>query len=300
MVMDEIEQASVATVGERLRAAREEQGMSLEQLAATTRIPTRHLESLENSNWAALPAPTYSMGFAKNYAGAVGLDRAEIADQLREEMGGTRPTQMLSNDLFEPADPKRAMPRGLVIGAIIALVLVAIGLTWLSNRNLSAGDDAIAATESPAAATDAPVAVTPVGPPPVVITANAPAWIEVRDGDAVLVQRELALGQSYEVPASAAAPTLTTAKPESLRISVGTADAPQVGPAGRKVSGVSLKGPALLKGPSIAPAATVPARQTVPTAPRPRTPVSVTPAPPPVVTLPNTAAPASPTSNTSG
>src|SRR5947208_12346765 len=78
------------TVGERLRAAREKAKLSLEDVAAQTRIPQRHLASIENAEWDNLPAPTYTIGFAKSYAGIVGLDRAEIGDQLREEMGGQR------------------------------------------------------------------------------------------------------------------------------------------------------------------------------------------------------------------
>src|SRR5215212_2053583 len=101
------EEGLVMTVGERLRAAREAAGLSLEDIATSTRIPTRHLESLEASDFSRLPAPTYSVGFAKNYAAAVGLDRAEIGDQLRAQMGGTRPTSTMT-DVFEPADPARA------------------------------------------------------------------------------------------------------------------------------------------------------------------------------------------------
>ena len=72
------ESDSVQTVGERLRAAREAQGLSLEEVASRTRIPTRHLDSLEQSEWSRLPAPTYSIGFAKAYASVVGLDRTQI------------------------------------------------------------------------------------------------------------------------------------------------------------------------------------------------------------------------------
>src|SRR5947208_8850043 len=87
---EEPAEAEIPTVGERLRVAREKQGLSLEDLAAQTRIPQRHLESIEEGAWDRLPAPTYTIGFAKNYAGVVGLDRSEIGTQLREEMGGQR------------------------------------------------------------------------------------------------------------------------------------------------------------------------------------------------------------------
>ena len=108
--------------------------------------------------------------------------------------------------------------------------------------------------------------VIPATSGPVVITANEAAWIEVRDGATILKQGELAAGQSFEVPASAARPTLTTAKPEALRISVGTGDAPSIGPAGTRVADVSLLGPDLLRGPA-APAASAPT--TTPPAPAP-------------------------------
>ena len=300
------------TAGERLRAAREEKGLSIEEIASTTRIPTRHLESLENAEWTQLPAPTYSIGFARNYASAVGLDRDEIGDQLRREMGNTRPVQQPA-ELFEPADPKRSMPKGLVIGALIALALVAIGLTWLSNRDL-ADDSNVAANADNAALGDAgvaPIAAAPAVAGPVVITANDAVWIEVKDGATILKQGELASGQSFEVPVTAAAPTLTTAKPEALRISVGTADAPAIGPASQKVANVSLKGADLLKGPQAVSAAAGPLPPTTAAAPAPapvaqrpaRRPVAAKPKPappPPAPIVAPSPAPAAPATNTSG
>src|SRR6476620_10466513 len=126
------------TVGERLRVAREKQKLSLEDLAAQTRIPQRHLASIETAEWDSLPAPTYTIGFAKSYASAVGLDRAEIGNQLREEMGGQRFASS-SADVFEAADPARTMPKGLVIGAIVAVILLIALMSWLSNRSLNQG-----------------------------------------------------------------------------------------------------------------------------------------------------------------
>ncbi len=66
---EELVEAEPPTVGERLRAAREEKKLSLEDVAAQTRIPQRHLASIETAEWDSLPAPTYTIGFAKNYAG---------------------------------------------------------------------------------------------------------------------------------------------------------------------------------------------------------------------------------------
>ena len=87
ILMDDAELAEEGhvpmSVGERLREAREAAGLTLEDIATSTRIPTRHLESIEAGDFSRLPAPTYTVGFAKNFAGAVGLDRTEIGEQLR-------------------------------------------------------------------------------------------------------------------------------------------------------------------------------------------------------------------------
>ena len=268
------------TAGERLREAREAAGMTLEEIATTTRIPTRHLESLEAGDFDRLPAPTYTIGFAKNFAGAVGLDRAEIGDQLRAEMGGSRPVTT-TPEVFEPADPARAMPRWLIIGGIAAILLFALLYNWWSNRALEGPEEEAAAN---IAATGVPPPAAPVaqGQGPVVITASDTAWIEVKDGAVILKQGELAIGQSYEVPTTAVAPMLTTAKPEALRISVGTADAPTIGPAGTKVT-VSLNPDDLLRArPGASPAAvepTVPVPQ--PAARRPALSLAQPAAPPP-------------------
>lgn len=230
------------SAGERLRAAREEKGLSLEDVAAQTRIPRRHLESIEAADWDKLPAPTYTIGFARSYATAIGLDRTEIADQLRGEMGGQRPTPTTS-EVFEPADPARTMPKGLVLGAIAAVIILVLVMSWLSNRSLQPADepadnaDATAAAPPQPAAPPAPL-TTAQGP--VVLTATAPAWIQITDQGREIFSGELAPGQSYTVPATATAPLLKAGKPEALRITVGTAVAPTVGPPGRVASNVSL------------------------------------------------------------
>ena len=94
--MDEEQvETDVPTVGERLRAAREEKGMSLEDIAAQTRIPQRHLEAIEASEWDKLPAPTYTTGFAKSYASAIGLG----ADNFSITPAGVGPVKAMVRSL---------------------------------------------------------------------------------------------------------------------------------------------------------------------------------------------------------
>jgi cytoskeletal protein RodZ len=292
----ELTPADVPTVGERLRAAREEKSLSLEDVAAQTRIPLRHLESLEKGEWDSLPAPTYSIGFAKSYASAVGLDRTEIGDQLRAEMGGQR-FATSTTEVYEAADPARTMPKGLVIGAVVAVIVLIALMSWLNSRSLeqpeepSANAPAVASApaQAPQAAAPAPAPAAAQGP--VVLTATDAVWFQVRDKGATLYSGTLQPGQSWTVPATATAPVLKTGKPEALRINVGSTIAPAVGAPATTVA-VSLLPADLLKGPQAAP----PAPDTQPAAaapkPRPRRPSPAAPAPAPPA--------AAPTANTTG
>lgn len=277
--MDEVKVETVSeTVGARLKAARIKNKMSLEDIAALTRIPLRHLESVEESAWDRLPAPTYTIGFAKAYAGAVGLDRTEIGDTLRDELGGQRYTAT-TPESFEPADPARTMPKWLVIGAIAAVVVLVLLMSWLNERSLK--DDAEPAANVAATAAAPSAASTPQRPAaqgPVVIAASEQAWLQVYEkGGATYFSGMLNAGQNFTVPPSAAAPMLKTAKPEALRIMVGNAAAPTIGPAGRMISDVSLRPADLLRSGAASAPAAVPPPVTAPPAAQPSRPPSVQP-----------------------
>jgi cytoskeletal protein RodZ len=257
-IEEELGEAAVPTVGERLRAAREEKKLSLEHVAAQTRIPQRHLESIETGEWDKLPAPTYTIGFAKSYASAVGLDRAEIGDQLREEMGGQRFASSQS-EVIEAADPARTMPKWLVISAVVAVILLVVIMSILNRRSLEPSGEA--SSNAPAAAATAPAATPaqqrPAAPAPaavaqgpVVLTAVAPAWIRVTDQGKTLYEGVLQPGQTYQVPQTAVAPLLRAGAPEALKVTVGSAVAPPVGPAGHVTSNVSLKPADLMHAPA--------------------------------------------------
>jgi cytoskeleton protein RodZ len=264
-VDEELVDADVPTVGDRLKAAREEKGLSLEDIAAQTRIPQRHLESIEVADWEKLPAPTYTVGFAKSYASAVGLDRTEIGDQLREEMGGQRFATSQA-EVIEAADPARTMPKWLVISAVIAVILLIVVMSMLNRRSLEQPSEA--ASNAPAAAvpTSRPASAPAQQRPalsapaaaaqgPVVLAAIAPAWIQVTDQGKTLFEGMLQPGQTYSVPPTAVEPLLRAGKPEALKVTVGSAVAPPVGPPGKVASKVSLKGADLMRGGAAQPVA---------------------------------------------
>jgi cytoskeletal protein RodZ len=246
--MAELEQEQLfgTPVGERLRVAREEKGLSLDDVAKQTRIPIRHLEHIERGEWDALPAVTYSVGFARSYANVVGLDGPAIGAELREQLGGMRGPSA-APAYYEPADPARVPPRSLAIVALlIGILLVAGYLIWRNNAVDDPGVDESAITEGPAApapaqaSTAAAPAATATGP--VVITASEEVWLRVYEPSGTsLFQGILRPGERYEVPANAPAPMIHTGRPNVLRITVGSTVIPPLGEPEQRVMGVSLK-----------------------------------------------------------
>lgn len=243
---------SANPIGARLKAAREERGLTLDDIATKTRVPIRHLNAIEKGDWDSLPAITYSVGFVRSYANVVGLNGAELGQELREQLGGK--DAYPGGAPYEPADPSRVPPRSLAIAAGLLALLLAVGyLIWRSNSADEPDMLEQATAEQPAPiATATPVAPQPgaqqplAGPPaaatgPVVLTATSDVWVRVYDGQGgpTLLQRQMRAGETFEVPATAQRPMIRTARAEALRVRVGNVELPQLAPPGA-VSNMSL------------------------------------------------------------
>ncbi|MBD2679617.1 MULTISPECIES: RodZ domain-containing protein [Nostoc] len=70
----------LAEIGAQLWALRQEQGLSLEQVVVLTMIPRRLLQAIEEGNLNDLPEPVYIQGLIRQFADALGLNGAELAD----------------------------------------------------------------------------------------------------------------------------------------------------------------------------------------------------------------------------
>jgi len=68
--------------GSQLRAAREAQGLTLEQVFKATRIKVSFLEAIEANQFQALPGPVQARGFVRSYANFLGLDGEQLASAL--------------------------------------------------------------------------------------------------------------------------------------------------------------------------------------------------------------------------
>jgi cytoskeletal protein RodZ len=74
----------VPTPGGYIREQRQRRGLSIEQLAAATKIPASSLRSLEADDFGALPGPVFVKGFLRCCTRAMGLPADTVMELLYE------------------------------------------------------------------------------------------------------------------------------------------------------------------------------------------------------------------------
>jgi len=237
------ELSGAASVGRRLQAARIAAGLDLSDVATRTRIPTRHLEAIEQSNYAALPSTTYALGFAKSYARAVDLDADSLIDELRVELG-RETTGITPSQAYQPADPSRVPPRLLAWTAAALALAFAIGFGVWRSQWLSTPAPAPIATSVEGAPT---VAARPAPVDEVVLTARERVWLRVDDGGKPLIERELQVGESFRVPPAALRPTITTGRPGAIAVSVNGSSVAPLGVGATRIADVEIGAAALAR-----------------------------------------------------
>jgi len=73
-------------LGNRLKEARLEKGMSIDDLQVATKIQKRYLTGIEEGNYSMIPGPFYVRAFIKQYCEAVGLHAEEIFEQYKSDI----------------------------------------------------------------------------------------------------------------------------------------------------------------------------------------------------------------------
>lgn len=74
-------------IGHILREARENKGLTVEDVQAQIRINARYLTALESGQYSALPTPVHVRGFLRNYARFLGLDPQPLLDRYLNVQG---------------------------------------------------------------------------------------------------------------------------------------------------------------------------------------------------------------------
>lgn len=125
-----------ATFGEELRKEREIRGISLKEIADSTKISKRFLEMIEKNAFESLPAPVFTRGFVREYARYLGLNSDEMVSRYihfldsnppAEEPAPFRSRPLPSRSTRVTSEPHRGT---WVVPALIALVVGLIALAF--------------------------------------------------------------------------------------------------------------------------------------------------------------------------
>lgn len=122
-------------IGNRLKEARLEKGLSLDDLQTVTKIQKRYLQGIEEGNYSMMPGPFYVRAFIKQYAEAVELEPEELFEQYKSEIPST-----FNEDL--PEKLSRVQTRKNISGGsskffdilpkilVAAFIIGALGAIW--------------------------------------------------------------------------------------------------------------------------------------------------------------------------
>jgi Uncharacterized protein conserved in bacteria len=135
------------TIGEELKRLREARGISLKEIADSTKIGKRFLEAVEQSDWKTLPAAVFTRGFIRAYARYVGADDEAAlerynaileTERVAELEGEPGPLPQHRAPAIEPRPreiprPYRRIDRNLILLVLILVPLIAVAY-WVRQR----------------------------------------------------------------------------------------------------------------------------------------------------------------------
>jgi cytoskeleton protein RodZ len=178
--------AEMDDFGGKLRQARERRGISLRQIASSTKIAAAALEALEKNDISKLPGGIFSRAFVRSYAVEVGLDPDETVKEFLDRFKQDAPPSAEAMAASIPEEEKqfeqrqRQAVKALAFGAVSLVILIVILYVVLRGRSAAVPPDtapAPAADAAPAAAAEnAPPPPAEAGAP----TATAPTAAQVK------------------------------------------------------------------------------------------------------------------------
>lgn len=177
-------EAGRETAGEFLANARQAAGLDLAAVSAATKIKIGHLEAIETSTAAALPATPYAVGFVKVYARFLGLDAAALAAQFKTDIGAD--AAPLAEQLRRDADVRSGAPdSGAKLASVFGVIAIVVFMIWAAVQIAGGGERESRSSETAGNAPGVTLkedAAPPPQPKPSGQAGNRPA-VAVTQGD---------------------------------------------------------------------------------------------------------------------
>ena len=182
------------SIGSTLAQARESAGLTLEDVAAKTRIRRTLILGMENDDFSACGGDFYARGHLRTVATAVGADPSQLLaefDAQRPEAAPPRATDVFEPEINAPAE--RRGPNWTAAMAAALVLVVGFGIVQAFSGSDKKGTEAAgtdtstsAPARSPSASSPSPtegggsaVAQAPRGKVTVVLRATDRSWVQV-------------------------------------------------------------------------------------------------------------------------
>ncbi|WP_411288310.1 helix-turn-helix domain-containing protein, partial [Phenylobacterium sp.] len=145
-----------ASIGDALRAVREHQGLTVEDVAETTRVRRAYLCAIEDMRLETLPSRPFTIGYVRAYAQALGLDGDAAVARFKAD------EPVLDEPLREPVGVRDERDPRMVAFVVAAIIIVIAIVVWnVAQRAMTAG--APPASTAPEAAVGKALAEAPDG-----------------------------------------------------------------------------------------------------------------------------------------
>lgn len=182
-------------IGGQLKAAREAQGVLLEDVSARLKIREDHLQALENNDFDRLPGHVYAIGFIRTYAAHLGLNAADLISRFKEATMVLPVDEASYNDTMgEPLSLGLKVGLGGFAVFLVYLMWLIAGGAGTSEREVARAPVAAPLVEAPAVVETPPQRpAAPVSAPKASTAAPAaprPAQTDSADGTENIVSGE--------------------------------------------------------------------------------------------------------------
>ncbi|EEG76206.1 helix-turn-helix domain-containing protein [Dethiobacter alkaliphilus] len=143
-------------IGQELKQAREDRGLTLEALSSSTLIAKKYLKALEEGDFDQFPGEVYLKGALRKYATEVGLDPEPL---LTRYTGTEAQTDNQDNEQPKPVEKKKPMPEAVMKNyntvrrinkGRLAMFVLVLALLFVGVRAILISADSPASTEPPA------------------------------------------------------------------------------------------------------------------------------------------------------
>jgi cytoskeletal protein RodZ len=132
----------MASLGQELRRERELRGISLREIADSTRISLRYLQAIEEDNLDLVPGAFFIRAILRTYAKCIGIDEHQVLNKYQEMLSfQEQHLERESGDKTPPRELSRFLSRKRMRWAAAAVAVIAIGLVLFYIFSLSPGKE---------------------------------------------------------------------------------------------------------------------------------------------------------------